>query len=259
MVIGDRRLSPIRGLIASWLSLVAALSLPAEAATDADAIRNARQEVYRDDRLQRQLPSGESPATVMKSGTDNNPGDKERDEDAEAEADEEASTRDRSRDGDPITIDPENTRRFFWLVVGALVLVIGFSFLRRHRRGWGGDDASEEVAAADDGASIDLELVETACGPVPPPPEDTIHGLLLRAIALLQNYDRFHPRPGLTAREILAAVTLDDTGRDAFSTLVRGAELTRFGRAGKSADLLRASKEAFVRLDLSLAGMADGR
>ena len=257
MVIGDRRLSPIRGLIASWLSLVAALPLLAEPATDAEEIRDARQEVYRDDRLQRHLPSGDALGTVVKSDAANDPEEKEADE--ETEADEEASTRDRSRDGDPITIDPDDTRRFFWLVVGALVLVIGFSFLRRHRRGWGGDDASEEVAAADDGASIDLELVETACGPVPPPPEDTIHGLLLRAIALLQNYDRFRPRPGLTAREILAAATLDDTGRDAFSTLVRGAELTRFGRAGKSADLLRASREAFARLDLSLASMADGR
>ncbi len=260
MVIGKRCLSLIGGLIAGWLSLVAALPLLAEPATDAEVIRAARQEVYRDDRLQRELPGGRAPGTVVKQDTDNDPGGEEPDEDTEAgaEASEETPARDRSRDGAQITIDADDTRLLFWLIVGALVLAIGFSYFRRHRRGRDDDDLPEGDAATDDDTSITLGPVAVVSGLETPAQEDTIHGLLLRAIALLQTHGKFGQHPGLTAREILAAVTLDAPGRDALSTLVRGAELTRFGRAGKSSELLRASREAFARLDLSLTGMADG-
>ena len=232
---------------------VADVSLPqAQPRIDGEQIRAARDEVYRSERLQHHLPTADRFDIIADSGEDDEIESKRQDDEADTSASQEGDEQER---GEPLTIDQDKARTYFWLILGALVLGIGLSFLwNKQRSGRDKREASEKEIALDDQETGTTDLVLSADAP----PEDSIHAYLLRGIGLLQTHGKFRPRPGLTAREILEDARLEPSTRAAFAALVRGVELTRFGRVASSADRLQASRDAFAALGRSLTGMADG-
>lgn len=248
----------MRGLIVGIVIAMPGLCMADGLDVDPDQVRDLRDRLYRSDRLQQDLPPdlGKEGIEVFEPGFPEEANAEDWPEGLTNEESEEQEEPGRQRSspdhGRSITIDSTQARTAFWVILGVLAVVIGFFALRNQLNRSGksptlGDD--EEVSLPAEAEERRADLEDRSSG-------DTVHGLLLRGIGLLETHGRFQSRPGLTAREILADAKVEGEGREAFAALVRGVEATRFARRPADQALLEACQGAFAKLHLGLADVA---